>query len=227
MEWPGISDLGQSVGYLGSQDFSQTSALGVAQASFPANSSDANEFPWTRDPNISSGQLPAVIQDQSTPGKGKGTARRPQQAEIRDIIFEFLPNRPNFVEPIAERLDRDFSSIADSITGFRVGQISLPPGDKSCPVVQWKEGHDREAMALFSVEAEKLCSCLIHYGEGRTWRPGIRWRRSWLKWTVTDFEALSDLFAIATRALGLWRWPETEMKTRQYEKDVAHATEEA
>ena len=93
-------------------------------------------------------------------------------------------------------------------------------------MVQWQEGVDTEAIAIFQVEEAKYCNSLIHYGEGTTFQPdGSRWRNRRVKWSVRNFESLKALFVALMPAVGKQRWPDNDLDTRLFSKNVAESEE--
>ena len=93
-------------------------------------------------------------------------------------------------------------------------------------MVQWQEGVDTEATAIFQVEEAKYCNSLIHYGEGTTFQPdGSRWRNRRVKWSVRNFEYLKALFAILMPAVGKQQWPDDDLETRLFNNNVPESEE--
>jgi len=115
------------------------------------------------------------------------------------------------VGPITEHLERYFHSQASRITGFRAGSVRLLNDDKVWPVVEWRENHDTDVLAIFKVMGSGApCGYLMHYGEGIVWQDRKRWRRSFITWQVSEMGDLGDLFAVVQHILGTLYWSDSD-----------------
>jgi hypothetical protein len=78
--------------------------------------------------------------------------------------------------------------------------------DRSWPVVEWKEGDDKELFALFHFDdvnpRPEVGSWLVHYGAGIT-TDEDRWSGTSIAWGVTDMSHLKTLFGAAQHFLGI------------------------
>jgi len=131
------------------------------------------------------------------------------------------------VAPINDFLDEYFGSRKNAIIGLRASSIPASPNDHIfLPVVQWQEGVETEATAIFHVEEAKICNVLIHYGDGTTFQPdGNRWRNRRVKWTVRNFERLKALFVALMPAVGKQRWQDDGLETRLFNSVDAESDE--
>ena len=176
--------------------------LPVSVPAFPANISSWNSqldnFP------IASGN------DQLMSTQDTTSVWHPQSASFRDSLLTF-----NLVTPIIDFLNPYLSSRKQTISGLRASTIPVLQTGKPLPVVQWQEGTELEAVALFEVEEAKYCNALIHYGEGTTFQPdGRRWRQPRIKWSVRDFQRLKTLYVILVQAVGRQQVPEDDLERR-------------
>jgi hypothetical protein len=124
-------------------------------------------------------------------------------------IFDILLMHVNFREvgPIADYLERYFRSTPSPITGFRAGVVKLFNDEKVWPIVEWREGHDTDVLAIFKFMGPGTpCGCLMHYGNGIEWGVRKRWRESSLMWQVAAIVDLCDLFMVAQHILGILHW---------------------
>lgn len=141
------------------------------------------------------------------------------------------PNRATIIEtlamyvsdpelgPITEYLEIYFGTSVRRITGFRAGVVRLLNDEKLWPVVEWREDHDTDVLAIFKVMGPGIpCGCLKHYGEGIEWLERKRWRRSVLTWQVAAIGDLCDLFLVAQHILGMLHWSQEDI-VNLYVKD--------
>ena len=114
---------------------------------------------------------------------------------------------------IAQTLWNYFETNHVHITAFRVSILyGFLNDDRSWPVVEWKEGNDKELIALFHFDDKcrrpKVCSWLVHYGAGIISDPTdeTRWTETFIAWGVTDMSHLKILFGAAQHFLGILEW---------------------
>jgi hypothetical protein len=114
---------------------------------------------------------------------------------------------------IAQTLWNYFETSHVHITAFRVSILyGFLNDDRSWPVVEWKEGNDKELIALFHFDDKcrrpKVCSWLVHYGAGIISDPTdeTRWTETFIAWGVTNMSHLKILFGAAQHFLGILEW---------------------
>ena len=114
---------------------------------------------------------------------------------------------------IAKSLWKHFETPGVHVTAFRVSILfAFLNDDRSWPVVEWKEGNDKELIALFHFDEKsrrpEVCSWLVHYGAGILSDPTdeARWTETSIAWGVTDMSHLKTLFGAVQHFLGILEW---------------------
>lgn len=154
------------------------------------------------------------------------TSYCPRSSKLRDDLLAFATPSLDVVNSIMIFLEPLFASVKHSISGIRASKICVLQTGDVLPMVQWQEGADREAIALFEVEQAKFCNSLIHYGDGTTFQPdGTRWRNCRIKWRVRDFERLRALLVILWPAVGRQQVPEDDLERRLFNPSVQESIE--
>lgn len=150
----------------------------------------------------------------------------PHSSRIRDLLLAHSSQSSDIIDPIVAFLGRYFASRKHLISGLRASTVAILQSGIMLPLMQWQEGGDTEAMALFSVEESKHCNSLMHYGEGTTFQPdGSRWRNPRIKWRVRDFEHLKALFGILVPAVGMRQVPDDFLERRLFNNSVPETME--
>jgi hypothetical protein len=87
----------------------------------------------------------------------------------------------------------------DKSSALRATQIRpISNSYKPWPVLSWKEGDDIDVLAIFKINEEGPCSCLMHYGQERCWgTDGRRWTTSYTAWSVNSIDHIQELFVAA------------------------------
>jgi len=112
-------------------------------------------------------------------------------------------------------LDTHLTSRQVKITGIRTSALQDLQTGKGIRIVQWQEGTDIEAMALFEADDAQFCNVLIHHGEGTTFQnDGSRWRNPRICWSVRDFDILKQLHKSLIQALGRRNVPADDLERR-------------
>jgi hypothetical protein len=111
---------------------------------------------------------------------------------------------------IAKSLWKHFEKPEVHVTAFRVSILfAFVNDDRSWPVVEWKEGNDKELLALFHFDdahpRSEVGSWLVHYGAGIS-TDEARWAVTSIAWGVTDMSHLKTLFGAARHFLGILEW---------------------
>lgn len=141
----------------------------------------------------------------------------PNRATIIETLTPYVSDPE--LGPITGYLQTYFGTSWRRITGFRAGFVHLLNDEKRWPVVEWREDHDTDVLAIFKVMGPGIpCGCLMHYGEGIAWLERTRWRRSALTWQVTEIGDLCDLFLVAQHSLGMLHWSNEDI-VNLYVKD--------
>jgi hypothetical protein len=141
----------------------------------------------------------------------------PNRATIIETLTPYVSDPE--LDPITGYLQQYFGTSLRRITGFRAGVVRLLNDEKLWPVVEWREDHDTDVLAIFKVMGPGIpCGCLMHYGEGIAWLERTRWRRSALTWQVTEIGDLCDLFLVAQHSLGMLHWSNEDI-VNLYVKD--------
>jgi len=180
------------------------------------------ESPWS--PEVDN--FLATGQEQTVVTSTAETAWAPRSSGIRNLLVTFTTESLDIVNLITRSLVRYFASRKRQITGLRASTLTVFQTGNTLPVVQWQEGGDTEAMALFNVEEENFCNFLIHYGEGTTFQPDTtRWRNPRVKWRVRDFENLKTLFVPLMPAVGRQQVPEDYLERRLFNNNVPESME--
>ena len=115
---------------------------------------------------------------------------------------------------IAEALKRYFDSLRVHVTAFRASIVFPFPNDnRSWPVIEWKEGADKEFLAILHFDDKSNhpgeCNWLVHYGAGSLSDQAdeARWTETSISWGVTNMSHLKTLFGVAQHFLGILEWP--------------------
>ena len=111
---------------------------------------------------------------------------------------------------IAKSLWKHFEKADVHVTAFRVSILfAFVNDDRSWPVIEWKEGNDKELLALFHFDdahpRSEVGSWLVHYGAGIS-TDEDRWSVTSIAWGVTDMSHLKKLFGAARHFLGILEW---------------------
>jgi len=150
----------------------------------------------------------------------------PHSSRIRDLLLAHASQNSDIIDPIVAFLGRYFASRKHLISGLRASTIAILQSGIMLPLMQWQEGGDTEAMALFNVEESRHCNSLIHYGEGTTFQPdGSRWRNPRIKWRVRDFERLKALFSTLVPAVGRQKVPDDYLERRLFNNTLPETME--
>lgn len=114
---------------------------------------------------------------------------------------------------IAKSLEKYFETFGVQATAFRVSILfAFHNDDRSWPIVEWKEGNDKEIIALYHFDDKSrytgVCSWLMHYGTGISSDPTneARWTEASIAWGITDISHLKTLFGAAHHFLGILKW---------------------
>ena len=185
-----------------------TSAENLPSASSPNNLATV-AFSWNPDiDNYLASRHDQIVTTETTE-----TVWCPCSSRIREILLTFSTSNLDIVSPINDFLDQYFSSRKNAIIGLRASSIPASPNSHVfLPVVQWQEGVETEATAIFDVEESRICNALIHYGEGTTFQPdGTRWRNRRVTWTVRNVDRLKALFVALMPAVGKQQWQEDNL----------------
>jgi hypothetical protein len=95
------------------------------------------------------------------PSSGVASSEAPSYDAILGVISVHTAHGVAVV--ITQFLQRHYLSRKNRITGLRAGTIpGLTPDDRECPIVEWREGNETDVIAIFKVDAQSRCSCLLH-----------------------------------------------------------------
>ena len=113
----------------------------------------------------------------------------------------------------ASAVARNLQNLQSTIVDMRSFVVSVfyPFGrnDHSWPVVQWVEGQDTEALAIFEIDViTNVCSWIIH--RGFRVDNGNPWNQASTVWTVTNISQLKTLFYAAQHLLGILEWSSSD-----------------
>lgn len=106
-------------------------------------------------------------------------------------------------QSVIEYLSGYFASPNEPIAEVRTNSIQPLTSEFSpWPVVYWKEGKETDVMAIFKVQNEYPCSCLMRYGHQRQQtEAGLRWKRSSIAWSLVNIDHLRELWQAAFHLL--------------------------
>lgn len=132
-----------------------------------------------------------------------------QYPDVTSIMQILAPLVPDECDKIAGYLEKHFKNTFAwhyaPTTGFRADVIPLL--DREWLVAEWREGRNRDVLALLMVDRQSgICSHLMHFGDEVVWGSPKRWRRSFLTWSVPDWDVLKRLFVVAQHALGVFQY---------------------
>ena len=120
---------------------------------------------------------------------------------------------PDVGRQIVNFLQKRFEATGAQVTAFRANIIyPIEEEGLAWPVVEWKEGVDTEALALFYIDEESpsgVCSWLIHHGQGivdHSDNGTKRWKQATISWNVADMDHLKSLFRAAQNLWGVLGW---------------------
>lgn len=115
---------------------------------------------------------------------------------------------------IAYHLNKHFQSKNVRISGLRANPVRLFGEDKEpFSEAEWREGDDREGLALFRVPRDRgPCSYLIHMKNRSRRRVDQQRDQAEVEWWVTDLTHFKDLFRAAQHNLGLLNLPKEDLE---------------
>src|SRR5579859_2336884 len=118
-----------------------------------------------------------------------GGSPAPSERKVEGFDFEGTVDliskitHPAAARGIVTRLQKLLISAQSAIDDLTVGIVKpISKLYSPWPMVRWREGAAREAIAIFKVgeDAKSPCSCLIHYGYERSIKSP--WKRSTMAW---------------------------------------------
>lgn len=121
---------------------------------------------------------------------------------------------------------RTIQSTSITMRGLIVS-VFYPFGrDDHCwPVVQWTEGDDTEALAIFEVDlATNICSWIIHRGTRVDNESG--WNEASIVWSVTHIGQLKGLFHAAQHLFGILEWSSADTHKIYCEGNFVNSSQE-
>jgi hypothetical protein len=129
----------------------------------------------------------------------------------------------------ASAIDWVLRNLQLTSTGMRglLTSVFYPFGrnDHSWPVVQWIEGEDTEALAIFEIDvATNICSWIIH--RGFRIDNESAWNQASVMWTVTNIGQLKTLFHAAQHLLGILEWSSADSHKIYCEGNFANCSRE-
>ena len=121
---------------------------------------------------------------------------------------------------------RKLQSSIGGMCGFAVSVFyPFAREDHSWPVVQWIEGEDKEAFAIFEVDVNTTgCSWIIHRGVRSD--PESSWRNASIEWNVADIGHLKTLFYAAQHLFGILEWSSADSHKIYCEGDFMECSQE-
>lgn len=142
-------------------------------------------------------------------------------------VYETISTHMN--SNAASTVDRVLRSLRSTSTAMRGLLVSVfyPFGrnDHSWPVVQWIEGEDTEALAIFQVDVvTNVCSWIIH--RGFRVDNESAWNQASVMWTVTNISQLKTLFHAAQHLLGILQWSSADSDKIYCEENFANCSRE-
>jgi hypothetical protein len=147
-------------------------------------------------------------------------------AEINHVCETISTHMNNNAASIVARVLRSLQSTSTVMRRFLVS-IFYPLGrnDHSWPVVQWIEGEDTEALAIFEVDVvTNVCSWIIHRGFRVDNQSA--WNQASVEWTVTNISQLKTLFHAAQHLLGILQWSNADSENIYCEENFANCSRE-
>src|SRR5271154_6061405 len=130
---------------------------------------------------------------------------------------------------IVQALEQHLSQNTTQVTAFRASVV-YSFTNETCfwPVIEWREGIETEAMAIFLVDNEgTVCSWLMHYGYGtNASEGGGRWRSTSISWCVGEIVHLKSLFEAAQHLLGILQWEPEDILDFYCNRNLGSGSEE-
>jgi hypothetical protein len=167
-------------------------------------------------PRSLSPMIPVVNHMSPIPAADAGSAQSDGKnvAEVFELVLRCAG--ADMAIPIMEYLQRHAiwrDGRIREVAGFLIHTLNTFAGEDPLPLLKWREGEDTDVMAIFKVDkVTGLCSCLMHYGVERCWKPnGKRWKNSSMAWVAKDLKIMRELFIAAQHVWGLLRESNAEI----------------
>jgi hypothetical protein len=129
----------------------------------------------------------------------------------------------------ASAINRTLRTIQSTSITMRglVVSVFYPFGreDHCWPVVQWTEGDDTEALAIFEVDlGTNICSWIIH--RGTRVDNESAWNEASIVWSVTHIGQLKGLFHAAQHLFGILEWSSADTHKIYCEGSFVNSSQE-
>ena len=163
----------------------------------------------THPPNLASQRRPV----NPRPSQSRRQTPYPIASSILEIISRAgVPVEPAGVR-IAETVERHFRDFNRPITTLRAKPFRAL-GGQLWPVVEWKQGEETDAFAIFTVENTRLpLSHIMHFGDGMVYQSeGNSFKKSSLQFQVANLPDLGKILR-ATQCVLNVPWSKPDMLT--------------
>jgi hypothetical protein len=118
---------------------------------------------------------------------------------------------------------RRIQSTSAAMRGF-VASVFYPfrRENESWSIVQWTEGEEVEALAIFEVDVRtNVCNWIIHRGIRES-----GWKEASIVWTVKDISRLKSLFHAAQHLSGILEWSTADTHKIYCDGNFANCSQE-